>query len=406
MVPVSSTASEGFDGERAGHYACHADGHEPAHHGHGEHPSQPSGGATSTITPRSSPPVLDLAGLGVPVLAFSPMIRDWLGLRDVTGLQQAAAPVFGTVLFVARPDAAEQAAISSRRTHADRRAPPENEPPAPRRPLREHGTGLRGNPLLVAQHVVRDLWLRAAAPSASATFNFYSAANYAGAQHFYEMAVRHFERAARLAPSKRNVLLAQANAYAWLADSFYVRRLWQQSLDQRLRQYPIVERLHRADPSNAENTYRLALAQSALARSLSHVGQADRARSLILEAYGSANRLIQLDPNDAEWFLYKGIVTCSLFYGAFDPPPRTTRSELAQEIRAVDARLKTPKIIHGLPTWPAVSANFRTDSRGLDFERTASCQRKWRRPRGAKRRRRRKSRPQTFRYFAFTSLSF
>ena len=38
--------------------------------------------------------------LAVPVVAFSPMIRDWLGLADVTGVQEAVAPVFGTILFV------------------------------------------------------------------------------------------------------------------------------------------------------------------------------------------------------------------------------------------------------------------------------------------------------------------
>jgi P-type Cu2+ transporter len=37
--------------------------------------------------------------LAVPVIAFSSMIRDWLGLPDVTGVQEAVAPVFGTILF-------------------------------------------------------------------------------------------------------------------------------------------------------------------------------------------------------------------------------------------------------------------------------------------------------------------
>lgn len=37
--------------------------------------------------------------LAVPVIAFSPTIRDWLGLADVSGVQEAVAPVFGTILF-------------------------------------------------------------------------------------------------------------------------------------------------------------------------------------------------------------------------------------------------------------------------------------------------------------------
>jgi Cu2+-exporting ATPase len=80
--------------------------HEPAdtrhaHHGHGEHPSRPSGGAhehdhAEEFRRRFWVSLI----LAVPVLAFSPMIRDWLGLPDVTGVEAAIAPVFGTILFV------------------------------------------------------------------------------------------------------------------------------------------------------------------------------------------------------------------------------------------------------------------------------------------------------------------
>jgi tetratricopeptide (TPR) repeat protein len=164
--------------------------------------------------------------------------------------------------------------------------------------------------------------------------------NYVAAQQLYERAVRHFERAARLAPSNRTVLLAQANAYAWLADSYYGRHLWQQSLDERLRQYAIVARLHRADSSNAENTFRLAAAQIALARSLSHVGQTDRARALMIEAYRGSDRLTQLDPGNAEWLLFKGFVECTLFQGALGPPPGVTRAGLGRDIRAIYASLR------------------------------------------------------------------
>ena len=37
--------------------------------------------------------------LAISVVAFSPMIRDWLGLAEVTGFEEAVAPVFGTILF-------------------------------------------------------------------------------------------------------------------------------------------------------------------------------------------------------------------------------------------------------------------------------------------------------------------
>ena len=38
--------------------------------------------------------------LAIPVLGFSPMLREWLGLPDVSGVQEAVAPLFGTLVFL------------------------------------------------------------------------------------------------------------------------------------------------------------------------------------------------------------------------------------------------------------------------------------------------------------------
>src|SRR3954470_4927751 len=74
--------------------------HEHAHHGHGEHPSQPSGGGHEHHHAEEFRRRFWISlALAVPVIAFSPMIRDWLGLPEVTGVQEAIAPVFGTILF-------------------------------------------------------------------------------------------------------------------------------------------------------------------------------------------------------------------------------------------------------------------------------------------------------------------
>src|SRR4051794_41786158 len=74
--------------------------HEHAHHGHAEHPSQPSGGGHEHHHAEEFRRRFWISlALAVPVIAFSPMIRDWLGLPEVTGVQEAIAPVFGTILF-------------------------------------------------------------------------------------------------------------------------------------------------------------------------------------------------------------------------------------------------------------------------------------------------------------------
>jgi len=74
---------------------------EHPHHGHGELPSESSGGShehdhAAEFRRRFWISLI----LSVPVIAFSPMIRDWLGLPEVTGVQEAVAPVFGTLVFL------------------------------------------------------------------------------------------------------------------------------------------------------------------------------------------------------------------------------------------------------------------------------------------------------------------
>ena len=63
MTPVSSTE------------------HEHAHHGHGEHPSQPApGGPEHHHAEEFHRRFWISLALAVPVIAFSPMIRDWLSV--------------------------------------------------------------------------------------------------------------------------------------------------------------------------------------------------------------------------------------------------------------------------------------------------------------------------------------
>ncbi|MGH2974608.1 MAG: heavy metal translocating P-type ATPase [Solirubrobacterales bacterium] len=100
MAPVSSTEHEPVHGALAEQNAHDAHRHDEHAHGHGEHPSEPSGGGHENHHAEEFRRRFWISlALAVPVIAFSPMIRDWLGLPDVTGVQEAVAPVFGTILF-------------------------------------------------------------------------------------------------------------------------------------------------------------------------------------------------------------------------------------------------------------------------------------------------------------------
>lgn len=175
-----------------------------------------------------------------------------------------------------------------------------------------------------------------------ATVRLNGTGDLATAQRLYRKATEWFGRASRTRPLDPRAPLEQANAYAWLADSYFAQADWQRSLDQRRLQYRIVERLHRADPANVEITYRFAAAQNGLARSLDKAGQRDEARRLLGEAYAAATRLTLRDPDNAEWLLFRTVIQCALYYrpGAAQAPDR---AQLARDIRAATAALQAQR---------------------------------------------------------------
>lgn len=172
------------------------------------------------------------------------------------------------------------------------------------------------------------------------------------AQRSYEKAVLWFEKAARARPADAGTLRRQANAYAWLADSFFMQELWDESLAARRKQHAILKRLYLADPSSAENQYRFALAQRGVGHSLIKVGSKANARAYLLEAYSSSQRFIKIDPNNAEWLLFGALMGCDLHYSDLDLPRSISHAGLHKSV--VEA---------------AKSLARQKDPRGKDFER-------------------------------------
>lgn len=157
--------------------------------------------------------------------------------------------------------------------------------------------------------------------------------NAAAAQRSFERAVLWFERVVRAQPQRMDAQRTLANAYAGLADSFFVQQAWSQSLTARQQQYRITERLYRADPANLMNGYRFALAQRGIAVSLLKTGNPVAARREIFSAYDWSLRLVRRDSGNAEWQLFRIQVGCELYYRDFGMPHALTRSALAGTMR-------------------------------------------------------------------------
>jgi tetratricopeptide (TPR) repeat protein len=160
-----------------------------------------------------------------------------------------------------------------------------------------------------------------------------------GAQASYERAVEWFERVTRVAPQDPNGPRILGNAYGWLADTYYVRRLYRQSLNARLRQYRLIAPLHRADPTNVDISFRFALAQRGVGASYLRLEDRAAARGPLTEAYETSSRLIQHDPRNADWLLFHGMIGCDLYFGRFSLPNGVTAARLREEVERASRSL-------------------------------------------------------------------
>jgi hypothetical protein len=135
--------------------------------------------------------------------------------------------------------------------------------------------------------------------------------DYAGAELLFREAIVWLAKARQRRPDEATVG-ALSQAYAWLADSFYYRQLWRESLAAREWQYGLDATLFRADPSNSERLFTLTGAERSVARLESKLGNWSKAAALFSAAYEKAQKLALRDPHNADWLVLKTIVECEL----------------------------------------------------------------------------------------------
>jgi tetratricopeptide (TPR) repeat protein len=183
------------------------------------------------------------------------------------------------------------------------------------------------------------------------TVQLNGARNALAARRLYEKAATWFGRAARARPNDLVAPIAQANALAWLADSYFRSGRWPESLAQRTEQYRIAARLHDSRPDNVQALVHLAAARLGMGRALVMMGRSVEGRALQIEARSLFVGLTQRDPGNVEWLYLRGNAECGLYFGP-GPQLAPSRSELGASIHAVAAALAS-----------------RHDPRAVDFDR-------------------------------------
>jgi tetratricopeptide (TPR) repeat protein len=143
------------------------------------------------------------------------------------------------------------------------------------------------------------------AEAASAALNLGKVAagrgNDQAAESHYRKGVALLETAERLDSKDAHVLISLADAQAWLADTFYRRRLWMSSLEQRRRQHAIMTVLRKQEPGSAQAEFRYAAADRGLACSLWKTGDRQAAVAYFVSAYRVAASLTRRDPRNGNW---------------------------------------------------------------------------------------------------------
>ncbi|PSJ38894.1 toll/interleukin-1 receptor domain-containing protein [Allosphingosinicella deserti] len=165
----------------------------------------------------------------------------------------------------------------------------------------------------------------------------------AAAQLSYREAVRWFTNAAQADRSDENTRLALANAYGWLAESYWAQDLRNDGLEARLRQHEIVSGLHEADSSSFEKLFRLAVADRGLARMLGNLGRAEEGRSFLSRAWARSGALTARDPSNSEWLLLRVFLACDIIFGKLGPPDNVSRAWVRSELRGAASTMRAQR---------------------------------------------------------------
>ncbi|HEY0043843.1 MAG TPA: TIR domain-containing protein [Allosphingosinicella sp.] len=147
--------------------------------------------------------------------------------------------------------------------------------------------------------------------------------DHSGAEAWYRKALGWLTEANRLRPADHHIQMTHANAHAWLADAFYGRCAWPQSLAARQSQFAIVEKLRADHPRDWEVGFRYAAAGRGLAYALAAHGDKASARLHLLDAQRTAAALTSRDAHNAEWKRLHDKLTADLAKPAL-PVPKCT----------------------------------------------------------------------------------
>ena len=121
-----------------------------------------------------------------------------------------------------------------------------------------------------------------------------------GEQSFVS-SIEWMNKAATKRPEDSAITNEIGNAYAWLADSHYLRKDFVRSLDARRSELVAKIKVAATDPSNNAAQFELAKARYAVAANLIKLNRNPEALPLLAAAQVQIWKLVRLEPRNREW---------------------------------------------------------------------------------------------------------
>jgi hypothetical protein len=121
------------------------------------------------------------------------------------------------------------------------------------------------------------------------------------ARRHFQNSLHWFTLASKAEPARDVWLSEIADAKAWLADTWFEERRFQEALAERAHERSLKLALLRRDPSNVHHRFALVVTARAIAKAESAIGQPQQALALLNSTAPEMRRLLALDEDNTAW---------------------------------------------------------------------------------------------------------
>jgi hypothetical protein len=125
--------------------------------------------------------------------------------------------------------------------------------------------------------------------------------NFKSAEEFFLLSLHWFRIAEKLSPNDQSIKYEIANNIGWLADSYFYRKKFYESIDLRIAQIKIQELILKKDFYNNDSKFDLAISERSLSINLYEIGQYNKSKIVLTKSIEKLEFLRNIDRSNKLW---------------------------------------------------------------------------------------------------------